>query len=334
MATGHHRRARRCSKVIALAATALAGFMTTQAFADTTIRLAHHVATNSYQHRAALKFKELAEEYSGGSITVEVLPSAQMGGQREIIESVSLGTLEMGYGESGLYSNYVPEFGVLALPYLYRDLDHFEAVMTGEVGEELASRLADQAGMRIVNWINGGYRHTFLRETPIETPADFEGIKIRVPEAPVFIQTFATLGASPTPIPAPEIYTSLQTGVVDAMEGSPETGVTFKIFEVTDYLSLTRHILLDGSFVINQAFLDGLSEEERDAVLRAADEAGDAQRAGWNEVNEKWLAELRELGMTINEVDIAPFQKALASMQDEFAARAGATELLEKIRAQ
>jgi len=298
------------------------------------MRVAHHLSPESDQHRAALRFKELVEDYSGGSVRVEVLPSAQMGGQREIIESVSLGTLEMGYGESGLYSNYVPEFGVLALPYLYRDLDHLEAVMTGSVGEELARRLADQAGMRIVNWINGGYRHTFLREEPVEVPADFEGIKIRVPEAPVFVQTFAALGATPTPIPAPEIYTSLQTGVVDAMEGSPETGVTFKVFEVTDYMSLTRHILLDGSFVVNQAFLDGLSEEDRAAVLRAAEEAGDEQRAGWNEVNEKWLAELRDLGMTINEVDVAPFQEALADMQDEFAESAGATDLLEEIRAE
>lgn len=334
MSSGHRRGARRSVQAFALAATAIAGLVSTPTFAETTIRVAHHVSTNSDQHRAALRFEELAEEYSGGSINVEVLPSAQMGGQREIIESVSLGTLEMGYGESGLYSNYVPEFGVLALPYLYRDLEHFEAVMTGSVGEELAGRLADQAGMRIVNWINGGYRHTFLREQPVETPSDFEGIKIRVPEAPVFVQTFATLGATPTPIPAPEIYTSLQTGVVDAMEGSPETGVTFKIFEVTDYLSLTRHILLDGSFVINQAFLDGLSDEERDAVLRAADEAGNEQRAGWNEVNEKWLADLRELGMTVNEVDIGPFQEALAAMQDEFAGRADANDLLEEIRAQ
>ncbi|MBJ3777666.1 TRAP transporter substrate-binding protein [Acuticoccus mangrovi] len=314
--------------VAAVAATAL------PAAAQTTIRVAHHVMTDSDQHRAALRFKELVEDYSNGSITVDVLPSGQMGGQREIIESVSLGTLEMGYGESGLYSNYVPQFGILALPYLYRNLDHFEAVMTGPVGQQLSDMLSDAAGLRIVNWINGGYRHTFLRTKPIDTPEDFAGVKIRVPESLVFVRTFTTLGASPTPIPAPEIYTSLQTGVVDAMEGSPETGYTYKIFEVADYLSLTKHILLDGSFVINQAFLDGLSDSDRDAVLRAAAEAGDEQRAQWTERNQSWLDKLGEVGLTINDVDTAPFQAKLAPFQDEFAASAGATELLEEIRAQ
>ncbi|MCF3935260.1 TRAP transporter substrate-binding protein [Acuticoccus sp. M5D2P5] len=327
------RTARRGALAFALAAT-VATATGLPAAAQTTIRVAHHVMTDSDQHRAALRFKELVEDYSDGAITVDVLPSGQMGGQREIIESVSLGTLEMGYGESGLYSNYAPQFGILALPYLYRDLDHFEAVMTGPVGETLSDMLSDAYGIRVVNWINGGYRHTFLRTKPIETPDDFAGVKIRVPESLVFVKTFTTLGANPTPIPAPEIYTSMQTGVVDAMEGSPETGFTYKIFEVADYLSLTKHILLDGSFVINQAFLDGLSEADREAVLRAAKEAGDEQRAQWTERNQSWLDKLAEVGLTINDVDTAPFQEKLAPFQDEFAASAGATELLEEIRAQ
>ncbi|MFV0475629.1 MAG: TRAP transporter substrate-binding protein [Pikeienuella sp.] len=298
-----------------------------------TIRVAHHLALESDQHKIALRFKELVGEYANGAIGVEILPSAQMGGQREIIESVSIGTLEMGYGESGLYSNYLSSFGVIALPYLYRDLGHWEAVMTGAVGRDLSDQLSNAAGLRIANWVNGGYRHSFLRTKPISAPGDFAGVKIRVPEAPVFVKTFAALGAAPTPIPAPEIYTSLQTGVVDAMEGSPETGFTYKIFEVADYLSLTSHILLDGSYVINQAFLDGLSDTEREAVTRAAREAGDEQRVRWPEVNEGWLVKLRESGLTVNEVDTAPFQEALGPLQDSFAAEAGAADILERIRA-
>lgn len=299
---------------------------------DKTIRVAHHLSLESDQHKVALRFQELLKEYTDGAIGVEILPSAQMGGQREIIEAVSLGTLEMGFGESGLYSNYVSAFGVLALPYLYRDLDHWEAVMTGEIGQELTGQLSDAAGIRILNWINGGYRHTYLRGEPIEKPADFEAVKIRVPEAPVFIKTFSELGAMPTPIPAPEIYTSLQTGVVDAMEGSPETGFTYKIFEVTDNLSLTGHILQDGSYVVNQAFLDGLGEDERTAILRAAQEAGAEQRAGWSAINDAWLDKLREVGLAINEVETGPFQEALQPVQDSFAAEANAVEILERIR--
>lgn len=318
---------------LGLGATAAAAVFRPAMAQSKTIRLAHHLSLESDQHKLALRFRDLVAEYTGGAIGVEILPSAQMGGQREIIESVSLGTLEMGYGESGLYSNYLPSFGVIALPYLYRDLGHWESVVTGEIGRNLADQLSGAAGIRVANWLNGGYRHSFLRTKPIAAPGDFAGVKIRVPESPVFVKAFAALGATPTPIPAPEIYTSLQTGVVDAMEGSPETGFTYKIFEVTDYLSLTGHILLDGSYVINQAFLDGLGDDERAAVTRAAAEAGDEQRAGWSAVNEGWLKKLGEVGLTVNEVDTAPFQAALGPLQDEFAAEAGAADILERIRA-
>lgn len=318
---------------LGLGATAAAAVFRPAIAQSKTIRVAHHLSLESDQHKIAMRFQELVAEYTAGAIGVEILPSAQMGGQREIIESVSIGTLEMGYGESGLYSNYLSSFGVLALPYLYRDLSHWESVITGEIGKNLADQLAGAAGMRISNWVNGGYRHTFLRSKPVKKPEDFAGVKIRVPESPVFVKTFAALGATPTPIPAPEIYTSLQTGVVDAMEGSPETGFTYKIFEVADYLSLTSHILLDGSYVINQGFLDGLGDDERAAVLRAATEAGDEQRMRWPEVNEGWLAKLAEVGMNVNKVDTAPFQATLGPLQDSFAEEAGAADILKQIRA-
>ena len=267
---------RRAFNRLALGAAAAAAMpLPLSAQGKRTIRLAHHVTTQSEQHAAAEAFAKKVAEYSGGSLAVQVLPAAQMGGQREIIESVSIGTLEMGYGESGLYANYVPQFGIIALPYLYRDFDHWTRVVDGEVGAELAGLLERQSGIRILNWMTAGYRNTFLRTKPVAKPADFRGVKIRLPEAPVFVRTFSALGALPTPIPAPEMYSALQTGVVDAMEGSAEVGFTFKIHEVTKFLSKTRHILLDGSFAVNAAFFNGLS---------AAEQAGaDARRAGGRE---------------------------------------------------
>jgi tripartite ATP-independent transporter DctP family solute receptor len=221
---------------------------------------------------------------------VQILPAAQMGGQREIIESVSIGTLEMGYGESGLYANYVPPFGIIALPYSYRDFEHWTRVVDGEVGAELAGSLERQSGIRILNWMTAGYRNTFLRTKPVAKPADFRGVKIRLPEAPVFVRTFSTLGALPTPIPAPEMYSALQTGVVDAMEGSAEVGFTFKIHEVTKFLSKTRHILLDGSFAVNAAFFNEFVRAERQALTAArrrprassAPSISRARRCGWS----------------------------------------------------
>jgi TRAP-type transport system periplasmic protein len=298
-----------------------------------TIRLAHHVTVQSEQHAAAETFSQKLAEYSGGTLNVQILPAAQMGGQREIIESVQLGTLEMGYGESGLYSNYLPQFGIIALPYLYRDFDHWQRVVEGDIGQSLARDLEQKSGIKIVNWMTAGYRNTFLRTKPIAKPDDFKGVKIRLPEAPVFVRTFAALGAQPTPIPAPEMYSALQTGVVDAMEGSAEVGYTFKIFEVTKFLSRTRHILLDGSFAINTGFFNGLAKPQQDALLRAARETGEAQRKAHFEREKMWFERLTASGsLQINDVDLSAFSQALTGLQNEFAASARARSLLEQIR--
>lgn len=298
------------------------------------IKLAHHVSLQSEQHRAAEKFGELAAAYSGGALSVRVLPSAQAGGQREAIESVSLGALEMAYGESGIYSNSVPRFGVIALPYMYRDLNHWQAVVDGPIGEKLAGELLKTSGLRVMNWMIGGFRDTYLRNRPIRKPEDFAGVKIRLPEAPVFVRTFRALGAQPTPIPAPEMYSALQTGVVDAMEGSPETAFTFKIFEVTKHLSRTRHILLDGSFAINGKFYDGLPKDHQQALDKAAREVAIAQRKDHLEREAGWIEKLKAGGkLEVNDVDLAAFATKLRPLQDEFAAASKATDVVSSIKA-
>jgi len=304
------------------------------AYAETKIRFAHHISTDSEQHLAAERFRDLASKYSDGDIKVEIYPSGQMGGQREIIESVELGVLEMGYGESGLYANYVPEFGLLTLPYLYRDVDHWENVVTGEIGLGLINKLVDTSGVRPLNWILAGYRDTYLAKRTIETPESFRNLKIRVPESPVFVGTFSALSAQPTPVPMPEVYTALQTGVVDAMEGTPEVGYTFRIFEVAESLSKTRHILFDGSFAINESFYKNLSDKNREAVTRAAREAAQMQRSEWAEREQTWFEKLAKEGITINEVDAAPFQDALAEFRKRFATNIGSANLLESIEQQ
>jgi len=298
------------------------------------IRLAHHTALESEQQLTAEVFARKVAEYSGGSLKVTILPAAQMGGQREIIESVSLDVLEMGYGEGGIYSSYVPQFGIIALPYLYKDFDHWQRVVDGPIGADLAQRLEQNGNITLLNWLTGGYRNTFLRPKAIEKPADFAGIKIRLPEAPVFVRTFSHLGALPTPIPAPEMYSALQTGVVDAMEGSLEVGYTYKIYEVTKFLSMTQHILNDGSFAINTGFFDGLAAEQQEALTKAAAEAAVDQRANHFQRQQGWFDKLKsESPIAVNEPDLVPFQAALVPVQDEFAAASQATDLLAQIRA-
>ncbi len=320
-------------QLLGAGAAALAWPSIAGAQAKRTIRLAHHLPTASEQHLAAENFAKKVADLSGGSLAVQILPAGQAGGQREVIESVSLGTIDMGYGESGLYANYLPEFSVLALAYLYRDFDHWKKVVDGEVGATLAASLEKKSGLKVLNWMVGGYRYTFLRTRPVKEPADFKGVKIRLPEAPVFVKTFSTLGAIPTPIPAPEMYTALQTGVVDAMEGTAEVGYTFKIFQVTKFLSKTRHILMDGSFAMNASLFGKLSKAEQEALTKAAAAVAVEQRANHFAREKQWFDKLSaESSLTVNEPALAPFVAALAALQNDFAAASKATDLLDKIR--
>jgi TRAP-type transport system periplasmic protein len=331
-----HKTAPRRHALRLLSATAAgvaAGPWIVRAQSPRIVRLAHHVSLQSEQHKAAENFAALVQQYTSGAIQVRVLPAAQMGGQREIIESVSLGTAEMGYGESGLYANYLSRFGVIALPYLYRDFAHWEKVVDGPIGSGLAEQLRRTANLRIVNWMTSGYRDTYLRTKAIRRPEDFARVKIRLPEAPLFVKTFQALGAQPTPIPAPEMYSALQTGVVDAMEGSPEVGYTFKIHEVTKYLSRTRHILLDGSFVIGNKLYESLPQAQQAAIDRAAREAAAAQRKEHFEREAGWMNRFRtESKLEINDVDLKAFADKLTPLHEEFAAAAKATDVVAAIK--
>jgi tripartite ATP-independent transporter DctP family solute receptor len=295
------------------------------------IRYAHHLSTATEIHETAELFSRLLSEKTNGAIKVQIVPGAQFGGQREIIEGVSFGTIEMGYGESGLYANWVPMFGVIGLPFLYQDYDHWIQMANSPVAEELEEALRHATGMRIVNWIMGGYRDIYTNRQPITRPEELKGLMIRLPEAPVFVDSFRFLGARPAPIPAPEMYTALQTGVVDAMEGTEEVGYTYKIYEVAKYLSRTRHILLDGSSVINENFFQSLSPAHQQALLEAAREAQEVQWADHQERQEMRFNQLKETKLIVNDVDHDAFLKAIQPFYEEFGNQVGGYHIIQAI---
>ena len=323
----------RTAGLAAAGAAAAAPWAVARAQGAKVIRLAHHTSLQSEQHKTAERFAELVAQYSKGALSVRVLPAAQAGGQREVIESVSLGALEMAYGESGLYANYVPRMGMVGLPYMYRDLAHWAKVVDGPVGQGLAEELRKASGLRVMQWMIGGYRDTYTRSKAIRKPEDFAGMKLRLPEAPAFVRSFRALGATPTPIPAPEVYSALQTGVVDGMEGTNELAYTFKIFEVTKFMSRTRHMILDGSFAISDSFFNALPKDQQAVVERALREATAQQRKEHVEREALWFGKLKnETKIEINEVDTAAFAAKLAPLHTEFANTAKAADILAAIK--
>lgn len=222
--------------------------------------LAHHLAEASQQHLGFLKFADDVYEKSGGRIKITVSFGAALGSQRELIEQVNLGTIEMALGEASLLANYCEEFGLICMPFLFRDEDQYVDVATHVVGDALNEILAAQSNLRNVAWIYGGTRDVYSTK-PVTCMADLKGLKIRTPESPVFVQSFEAMGANPTPVAANEMYTAIQQGVVDAMEGSLETGYTYKIYEVAKNCLQTSHILAGCDLVMNNQLYQSLPDE-------------------------------------------------------------------------
>ncbi len=299
------------------------------ALPELTLSVGHSGAPDGFADIASVKFKEIIEERSQGKISVEVFPSGQLGGERELVEGAQIGSVDVAVVLAGIMESFVPEFGVLNLPYLFDDRDHVFATLDGPVGEDLLA-LLDGVDLKGLAFGEFGFRSMMTAPRPISVPADLNGIKIRVPESDLYINTMELLGATPTPIPGPEIFTSLQNGVVDATEAPIFAAVTQKYYETPlEHLSLTEHIYAALMMVGSQDMWERLGTEGQRLVKRAALEAVAHQRQRSIEDDAGYIAELSNQGWSITEVDKAPFRDAVAPLYD---ANPGLAGWVERIR--
>lgn len=283
-----------------------------------TMTLANHLSPESVQNKAFEAFIEDVAEKSDGRIQISLSTSGALGSQREIIEGVNLGTVEMGMGESGVYANFVPEFGVLTLPFMYSSTDNFHKVIDGEVGELLASRLESATGVKIISWLDGGVRDVYSAKK-LETLDDLNGLKIRTPESPVYVETFKAFGANPTPISANDMYSSIQQDVVAAMEGTGETAYTYRIHEVANYCLETGHIYTDVSLAINKDLFYSLPEDLQNVLLECGKTLTENERALWAEKSGDYKQMMIDEGsMEFYEVDQQAAMEKVAGVYDSY----------------
>ena len=288
-----------------------------------TLRLSHHLAPGHLVDVASHRFAELVAEATGGSVDVEVFPSGQIAGLRQGAEAVQLGTVDVVWSDFGTLANWRPEYGFVSLPFMFAGDDHFEAVFSGDVGAELADSVRSNLGIETLGFGNAGFRVVATRDTPVNGPDDLAGIRIRVPEVPVFVSAFEAVGANPTPMAWGEVYTALQTGVIDAVENPAEGLVSGGMQEVTNHLSRTLHIMTDVNLFANGGVMAGLTEDERAAVqASAATAVAEFNEGTRNASTEHWntLAATMEV---IEEPDRAAFQAAMAPVWDGFTAAVG-----------
>jgi len=301
------------------------------AHAQTTMRISISVAQNSHQGVAIDTFAKEVEQRTQGRYKIQTFYNGALGGERESIESVQLGTQELAFSSSGPVPNFVPEARILDVPFLFRDKAHARAVLDGPIGQELLTKF-EPKGFKALVWAENGVRHMTNNKREVRTPADLKGLKLRTMENPVHIAAYKALGIITTPMAFPELFTALQQGTVDGQENPLSVIVSAKFDQVQKHLSLTGHVYSPCIMVMNKAAYDKLSDADKQAFLEAAKVAAKANRDRVDADDANGVADLRAKGMTvIEELDKAPFVAALASVNAQFEKEFGKDQL-DRIR--
>lgn len=309
-----------------------AAILATGAQAQTNIVVGHALSPTSHYGVGAQAFIDTLTELSGGAFTGEQAPAGQLGGERDMIEGLQIGSLDVVVTSTGPLGNFVPEIFALDLPFLFRDYDHARAVLDGDIGQELLAKIGENNIIGLA-WSENGFRHITNSQRPVTTPADLDGLKLRTMENRVHMTAFSGMGAAPTPMAFPELFTALQQGVVDGQE-NPVTVITAsKFWEVQKYVSLTGHVYSPAAVLASPILYDGLSDEEKGWFDEAAKASAAATRAEVNRLEEAGVAMLIENGMeVITDIDKAPFAALAEASYSVYTDQYG-TEMVERIKA-
>lgn len=291
--------------------------------AQTALRLAHAAPETDLQQNLALFLKEQLEERSGGEITVTIFPQGQLGNDAAMVDGTRSGIIDVVMTGLNNMTGLVPEAGAFELPFIFPTRADAYAVLDGEVGQGISEQFQGH-GLKMLGYPENGYRNMTNNRGPITQPGDVAGLQMRVNNSKALSDMFQALGATPQQIPVAELYTALETGVVDAQDHPVGIVQSFKFDEVQDYLSLTQHAYSALALAINLNKFNGLSEEHQALVQEVATEAVAMQRGLAQDREEEMLADLEGKGMQINrDVDAAAFQEAVRPVWDGFVAQNG-----------
>lgn len=285
---------------LALSAAMSAG-LAFAASAETIIKVGHGAAEAFHMHRALLKFEELVEAGSSGEIDVQIFPSSQMGPDREMIEGVQTGVLEMAIPPSSFFAGWDPAFAVIELPYMYASKEIAFDVLDSDTGEAMLDRVENQ-GLVGLGWLELGVRNVTNNVRPVSTPEDLEGVKLRTMKVPAHVATFETLGANPTPMNFGEVYSALQQGVIDGQENPLAIITSQRFYEVQKYLSTTGHVFAVYMPVISKPFFDGLSDEHQQLIRKSMATARDYQAELVASEDTAQLEQIRAAGVEVLEL--------------------------------
>ena len=281
--------------------------------ADVTLKWAHTTPVEHPLNVTANKIAQAISKKTGGRIAIEIFPNAQLGGDQAMFSQVRSGAIQIYSGYGGLFSTVAPLAGIEAVGFAFKSQEQALKAMDGDLGKAIRADIDSKAGVVTMSraWVNG-FREITTSTKPILHVDDMNGLKIRTPTAPIWVDMFKALGASPTPINANEMYTALQTHVVEAQENPLVIELTFRMYEVQKYLSMTNHMWSNFWTVINQDAFAGLKPDVQKLVRTTMDYYALENRAQTEALNNSLSDKLTRLGLKINAVDPAPFRAKLA----------------------
>ncbi len=288
------------------------------ALAATTWKLSHNQGREYPAHKAMEIFAQKAKEYTGGELTIRIYPDATLGNERESLELIDGGAIQIAKVSTASMEDYSPSFGMITLPFVYKNRDAYYKMAEGEVGKRVLAT-SEAKGITSLTFYDDGAR-SFYTHKPILQPDDLKGLKIRVMQSQTAVKMVEALGGIPTPMPQGELYTAIQQKVVDGGENNPAVYSDMRHFEVSKVYSLDEHARYPGVLVVSNAALHALSPEHQAAVQKAAHESMIALKETiWPEVEKAALDKARTGGAeVIADMDKAPFQARVKPLYEEF----------------
>jgi len=318
-------------RLLLAAVASCVAFAATPAAAQTTLKMNISIAQNSHYGVAIDTFAREIDKRTDGRYKIQNFYSGALGAERESIEALQLGTLDLTMTSTGPVPNFVPDIAILDIPFLFRDYAQARAVLDGPIGQDLLQKF-DAKGIHGLAWGENGFRNMTNSKHPVLVPEDLKGLKMRTMENPVHIQAYRAFGIIPTPMAFTEVFTALQQGTVDGQENPLSVITAAKLDQVQKYLTLTGHVYSPALILISKAQWDKLSAADKQIFNDAAKVAVKANRERIDDDEKKAVADLRAKGMQVVEnVDKAKFQAALGPTFAEFGKKFG-QDNIDRIR--
>lgn len=301
----------------------------------TVLKIATVLPTDHPSSKALEFFRDTISEISGGKIQVQIFLNSQLGKQVESIELCQAGNIEMVFVSTAPLTQFIPELNALSMPFIFRDNIHAYQVVDGDVGKSLAEKL-EKINLRSLGFFDAGSRNIMTKKGPVTGPDDIRGMKIRVMGAPLMIDTVNALGASAISMSQGEVYTALQTGVIDGWENNPPTALSFKMYETgCIHYAHTEHLMIPDTLIISKNFYDQLEPLAKSWVEQAAKKTVHQQRQLWQQSEQQTIDQLKAAGMVFNSVDKTAFKARVEPVYKRYYKKFGTEfkEICEKIKA-